>query len=693
MTTTLNQIAVEANRLLEHKEFNKLADLFSKNQLSSGELIVFYKRNEKILSEKKYWQSEMPLFKIDSILASELRVSFLYDYFKNDQFCNQRLNNYLLNRYPDEFIRFIKFTRAFYKSNFWDSLNALEAGFPHLEKEIKQMSIIRHKTNELQKETDQANLELLQFPLEELLVGFCVAHTYFKEQISVVGNKVEETEIEMALVSEINHIINLFFNNQKQGMSFPFNSNSELQEHLRNKMKSSKTDPVLAYLFENMKKMIDRRRLKGRIDLFCCGYFDFRNWESEPYSFKSNDSYSEFVFNNKKSQAEEFYLKDMSLDWSNVTLLKEKRVSGKDEIKSYQYYGIPTQIEYNGKNIDFAKIFKLLSHISVYKGPREPSNVVPDEFEKKFGNNEIISLFDYAEFIDNLSEFFNWEKSECEVLMEFLSTKLDKATECKLWLQNPFIVLNGKILWMSSFLRDRRWDNIILNKIKHEKDFDDTIKDISKNLELRAINLFQKAGFKAFGIQRFKTNSGKRGDVDVVAYKNGCLIVAEAKSGNRSDEFSHATYSEMIKLEGHAAEQLEKIEEYIKEAWEDIKKEHGIETPKPIGKIKLYPLIITDYFEGDLKLYKDKYHKTSLLELDVIISNSKEKLFKTYKQVQMISNSSNKDLKSYRPKVGYDLWNGRSQVSIPQLMEKIEKNSVWEELENIWSFPHFETEL
>lgn len=692
MTTTKNQIVAEATGLLKRKEFNELFKLFLKNQLSSQDLIIFYKRHERVFSEEKYWQSEMPLFKIDSILASDLRVSFLYDYFKNDQFCNQRLNNCLLNRYPDEFIRFIKFTRAFYKSNFWASLNALEADFPHLEKEIKQLSIIRHKTNELQKETDQANLELLQFPLEELLLGLCVAHVNFKKQVSIQGNKVWETKIEMALVDEISRIMHLFFSEKKQSMPFSFNSNSELQELFRNKLKNSKEDSVSMYLYENLQKMIDRKALKGRIDLFCCGYSDFTTWENPPYFIKTNDSYSGFVFNNKKSQAEEFYLSDLSFDLT-PQVLKERRVAGYDEIKSYHYYGIPTEIEYQGKKIDFTKLFKLLKHISVYKGLPEPSNVVPDEFEEKFGNNEAISMFSYNEFIDNLSGFFNLERSECEDLVGFLSTKLDNTGEYHPWLYNPFIVLNGKILWMSSFMRDRRWDNIILNKIKHDKDFGNVINEISKNLELRTISLFKRAGYKAFGIPSFTTKNGRKGDIDVLAYKNGCLIVAEAKSGNRSDEFSHATYSEMIKLEGHAAEQLEKIEEYIKEAWEDIKKEHGIETPKPIGKIKLYPLIITDYFEGDLKLYKDKYHKTSLLELDVIISNSKEKLFKTYKQVQMISNSSNKDLKSYRPKVGYDLWNGRSQVSIPQLMEKIEKNSVWEELENIWSFPHFETEL
>lgn len=692
MTTTLNQIAVEANRLLKHKEFNKLADLFSKNQLSSGELIVFYKRNEKILSEKKYWQSEMPFFGIESVLISDLKTTFLHTYFTCDQYCNTNLNRYFLTHAPDEFFRFIKFTRAFQKNNFWNSLNSLKENFPDLERTLKQLSIIRNKTDEFQIETDRANAELLQFPLEELLLGLSVAHVHFKAHVSIQGNNVWETEIEMALVDEINRIINLFLSEGKQSTSFSFNSNPELQELFRNKLKNSKTDPVSAYLYENLQKMIDRKALKGRIDLFCCGYSDFTTWENPPHFIKTNDSYSGFVFNNKKSQAEEFYLSDLSFDLT-PQVLKERRVAGYDEIKSYHYYGIPTEIEYQGKKIDFTKLFKLLKHISVYKGLPEPSNAVPDEFEKKFGNNEAISMFNYDEFIDNLSGFFNWEKPECEDLVGFLSTKLDNGGEHHTWLYNPFIVLNGKILWMSSFMRDRRWDNIILNKIKHERGFGNIINDISKNLELRTIGLFRRAGYKAFGIPSFTTNNGRKGDIDVLAYKNGCLIVAEAKSGNRSDEFSHATYSEMIKLEGHAAEQLEKIEEYIKEAWEDIKKEHGIETPKPIGKIKLYPLIITDYFEGDLKLYKDKYHKASLLELDVIISNSKEKLFKTYNQVQMISNSSNKDLKSYRPKVGYDLWNGRSQVSIPQLMEKIEKNSVWEELENIWSFPHFGTEL
>lgn len=693
MTTILNKITSSTEVLFKQGKFNELSELFIANNLPFHELIIFYKRKDCIFYDEKYWQSNLPLLYFDKIIESDLKVSLLHAYFKNNNFCNDKINEQLFLINPKEFIRFIKFSRAFYQTNFWNSLVGLEKKFPALEQLVRELTIIRQKTDELHEETQKEDTFLLQFSLPELIVAFALGHHLFKYQDNVAGNKVFQTEIEMALVEEMGRVINLFFTHNKQNVSIQFKDNSELQTHFKSKIKSPKSDSVLSFLLERMQKMIDRKSLQGRIDLYCCGYLDFVNSHDQPYSLRTNQSHAEFVFNNKKSGPEEYYLGDMSLTTS-IEVLKQNRISGEEEIKHFKYYGIPTQINLNGKLIDLRKVFKMVKHFSVYKGPPELSNPAPQYFKNVFGANEPISLFDYSTLIKDMSTFFKWEEKECADMIEFLSTNLDLVkNENENWLANPFIISQGKVLWVGTFLRDRRWENIILNKIKSEKRLERNINTISKNLELNVINLFKSAGFKAFGLKTFRTKSGKSGDVDVLAYRDGCLIIAEVKSGSRSDDFTHARFAEIIRLEGCAAEQLDKIEEYIKEDWEKIKQENNIETRKPSEKIVFYPMIITDYFEGDLGLYKDKYCKTSLVELDVIIHNNKEKLLKSYYLQQFHNNFLNENFNKEKIKIKYDLWNKKKALSAETLINIIESNTVWKEIENIWHLKPIEMNL
>lgn len=692
MTTTLNKISASIEELLKLKKFEEIFNVFTENNLSPEELIVFYKRYKKIQPSKnllfltkEYWHSNLPFLHLQKVIESDLKVTFFNSYFLNDDFCNDNLNKHIFEINKAEFIRFIKFTRAFHKPNFWGSLNNLKYEFTELQNLVHELTVINRKIDKVCADSKNNDDILLKFSLMEIVTGFTILHHSFKHQDNVSGNKGFQTEIEMTLIEELGRIIYTFFNLNKKECTIPFTTNSELHTHFISKINSIGRDLKTSFLFERINEMIDTKALGGKIDWYCCGYAELKIQENESFILETNHSYSDFVFNNKKSTPEEFYIGDVSINSSIKALINNTRASGEDEIKYFEYYGIPTKIEFENRTIDLRKVFKLLKHFSVYKSPSEPSNVVPENFRIVFGGNEAISLFDYTSLINNISIFFEWEKVECEVIMRFLSTNFDIEYKEANWLANPFIISEGKVLWLGTFLRDRRWENIVLNKIKSEKALEPYVKVISKNLELNTINLFKKAGFKAFGIDRFKTTTGRRGDIDVLAYKNGCLIIAEVKSGSRSDGFAHARFSEIVRLEGSAAEQLAKIEEYVKDDWENIKKEFGIESRKPFEKIKVYPMIITDYFEGDLELYKDKYSKVSLLELDVIINNSKERLLKAYYQMQLFSNFNNPNFNTKPIKLNYDLWNGKKNISVESVIDKIDTNAVWKEIGTIWN--------
>jgi len=682
MTPILDSISNEAKRFIKPEEFDSLLFLFQEKQVPSSELIIFYKRNKNFFDSQKFWVSKLPLLHLSEILEGDLKVNFLNSYSSKDAFCNHTLNEELLKLNSSEFIRFSKFNYTFNTPAFWSSFQKLQYEFPQLQNIIKEFSIIRQNLDYLKNETDKENHLILGFSFIEVISAFAMTYEFVKQQSNVIGHKAFQTEIEMALVEETNRIIPLFQKYKKGSVAIPFNTNEELQNYIKSKTGTPVPDENLSVLLESIKKMVSLKGLEGKIDLYCCGYADILNIDKAPYKIKTNRAYSEFVFNNRKTQPEEFYLMDVTLE-TDLETAKLNRVSGENEIKHFNFYGIPTEIEVNGKKIDFAKVFKLVKHFSVYKGPRELSNEVPEKFKKLFGGNEIVSLFDYNQFVTDVSEYFQWEKQECEEIINFFATNPNEENANKIWINNPFIIEDNKILWLGTFLRDRRWENIFLNKIKKELP-SSLSKQISKNLEIKVMELFKGAGFKAFGIPFFKSSSGKSGDIDVLGYFHGNIIIGEVKSGGRSDAFHKARYSEIIKHEGIAIEQLDKIQEYVMENWDKIKEEYNIDGNKSAKDLTFFPLIITDYFEGDLELYKNKYYKTSLLELDVIIKNNKEKLLKNYYMLQFYSNSNNPDFNPKKIKIDYDIWNGKKTLSIDFVFKKIASNAVWKEIGKIW---------
>jgi hypothetical protein len=130
---------------------------------------------------------------------------------------------------------------------------------------------------------------------------------------------------------------------------------------------------------------------------------------------------------------------------------------------------------------------------------------------------------------------------------------------------------------------------------------------------------------------------------------------------------------------------LEKAIHNIKEDWPNLRSKFEISEALKIEDVTIVPLIVTDNFEGDLRLYKDTILKTSLLELEVNFKNNKKDLLEIYFQSQPVMNSLNNELKSNKVNpVNWDLWKERNKCSVENLIENIEHNAVWKELENNW---------
>lgn len=310
-----------------------------------------------------------------------------------------------------------------------------------------------------------------------------------------------------------------------------------------------------------------------------------------------------------------------------------------------------------------------------------------ERFMLHFGSNESITLFDLDKLSVGIQAYFNWTADETKATLSYLTFDIQGKEFPANWLSRPFLKYNNQLLWLGSFLKDRRWDNILLNRIKTEKEHGKQINVISRNFESKIQTLFESKSFKTISGVNFYSSNGQKGDFDVLAFKDNHLFVCEAKIGKRSDDYFQAAYAETMRLEGHAAEQLEKAIANINEDWDNLKKKLGIEENIDLTNVKIIPLIITDYFEGDLQLYKSAVRKTSLLELEVIFKNAKKDLLETYLISRLVLNSNNPNLKQHAPFTNeWDLWSGKANLDVETIIRNIDQNAIWKDMEIIWKF-------
>ncbi len=703
MTEKLKIHSSSIDKALANKDFNSLLKLFANNSFSCTELLVFYKRNEQVLSSQNFWNSELPHFHLQGILETDLKVTFLQLYFSNALFCNHELNKHLLVLAKADYIKHYKLWKAFEYSNFFDSVKQISKSNTELERIVKEFEIIIKAQNRIEVEQKEDEQYFLQFTFDEVALAFTLFYYEFKQHDQILGNKSFQTKIEVALVDEMDRILSLF--KGKPNLTFQFKSNDELQtlyqrneapHHILGK-KGLHVPPEPKYelLYSLINRLIDRNGRRGQIQLYICGYADFESVILNPAPLRTNINYKIFSINDIKSVPEELYFSKNIADRDKNAPKSRTDISSK--LETLKYYGVPELIQINGNSIEIKKVLQLLRHFSVYKGPVERT-IFPDKsfyvtnqgdklFVELFGSNESITLFDFEKLYRGIATYFKWTELETKAILSFLTFDISHQNLPINWESSPFIKCNNHVMWLGSFLRDRRWDNILLNKLKKEPAYNKLVNTFSKNCELRVEELLNSKSFKTLSGLKFRSSNGQSGDFDVLAFRDNYLFVCEVKTGGRSNEFFHAAYSETVRLEGCAAEQLEKAIFNIKDDWENIKTILKIPKELLLDSVKIIPLIVTDYFEGDLQLYKSAYRKVSFLELDVILKNKKQDLMQLYDFIKSNTDSHNPERNRDRSIISnWDLWEGKKELDVETIIRNIEQNTIWKEIEMIWKF-------
>jgi Holliday junction resolvase len=658
MTDKNKLYATEISNFLSNKDYDSIFSLFNSTNYTPAELKIFYKRNKKILTDQNYWISKLPHFYLKEIVEGDFKIEFLQGYFFNNDNCNDEFNKHLTINAKEDFIKFIKLWGVFNKQNFFNSLTVLAKTDSEIERFVKELEIVIKAQERINGQALLAHKELLKYTFGEIVMSFICYLQNYKGSLNSFGNRKNLVATEMQLVNELNGIIKLF--EGKDNMTFEINQESLLNFHL-------------------IDEMIERARQKNIIELYLSGYADFQSVIIIA-PLLTNKNHRNFRINDAKSEPEEFYFFEFNIEYAQLS-----KTDISHSIKFWNFYKLPLRLKMSNDNdyVDMLKVFKLLKHFTV---------------EIQYDN---IRVFEYDKLILSISESFKWHVGEVQLILSFLTFDLLSSKYPGYWIDRPFFRSANKVFWIGPFLRDRRWEIVFLNRIKFEpeKNFKTENgkymkQEIAQNFEKKIEELFKSSGFKTISSLRFKSANEQKGDFDVLAFKDNHLIVCEAKTGLRTDEFVHASKTEAMRLEGKAADQLIKAIHNIKEDWSNLKTKLKLSASLKIEDIEIIPLIITDNFEGDLRLYKKTILKTSLLELEVNLKNKKRELLELYLMEQPDMNSLNKDFKDNNMNsINWDLWNGENECSVKNLIKNIEENAIWKELETVWKFENLSLSL
>lgn len=699
----------DALKLLVSGSFDDAFMLMRDTRISSDDLVVFYQKANAKLKSKKFglfgiggfWLSQLPFFHLDKILISPLRVPFWTGYFSNDRFCNDGLTEYLWHLNKEEFVKHFKLSFKPEWKGFIESIERLSV----LDREaaifFEEIKWVLKELEDIEVEEKEDTDAILQFVFGDVLMGYVLEYYAVKQDKGVEANKEHQTAIEIALIEDLDRVLKEF--SDLKEIQLLFDSNEELQQvfesnrvphkWLEPDKRQGSILPKYAQIHWLIGRAIQRKVRTSNIERYLSGYAKIEITGSG-HTIASNHAFARFLRNDRKGLLEEFYINP-----PNDLMQRNSIVSS---LKTFEFYGFPVELEFPDGTSKLSELLQLLKDFSVYKGPHErqfwgipgnddfrylfTKNEPPKPFSELFGSNESISLFEFEDLKEKIKTYYGWEERKATNLLSLVTLDVAKPVPRR-WLWRPFLRFQDQVVLVGSFMKDRRWENLLLNRLKFEKDIPEITRLLSKGFENVIKAAFDKQGFLTLANHQFRSSTGETGEIDLLALKDNHLYVIEAKQGIRSNDFAHAAGVETIKVDGQAAEQLMKIERYLRKDWDVFEAKWPALGEVDLNTLQLTSLIVTDGFEGDrLEMYHG-IRKLSFLELKVVLSNTKRKLYSDYLRLASArsSNNSNFNIESLDQQFEWDFWDGQTNISGEVLTKRIDDNAVWNEFNQLWN--------
>ena len=690
-----------------------------------------------------FWNSTLTLRWAKELFCSEYAEELLFGFFSKTENYNQRLLKEIAHHNPRQLVRSIKLKKCFLEEELFSMLTFLKlSANPFLNSFYEEISALKKLDEEWLREKTFHQSVLDQFSIEEILVHTVSYFEKFKRSsYSHLGNRAHLVSMEVCLIAVLNNILNerRRSGNKVEGtLSIP-----EIYSLIDRELPPLNTaEGIIRKAYLANETISDTKRLIRealefyfsylhgflyQVDKYCVGLADVVEISNEGVCLSTNTDYQYFKRDDKKNSFVGMYFTHLA---SESEELMEKNRTAKDmneREENLRHAAYMKQLEFMKKNVVKHKRFEIkpeemisflwnLSHWIMPQGrtitavaeeetkegtwvrPVTFKRQIPDKFRKLFPQGYFVA-FDHQVLIKSCEEYFGWERNKCEAIVDYLTLEMTNSQFTFDFPEYPFIKVGSTYLWLSTFLRDRHWFNILscrFHRAIHQ--------DQSKQLEIGISQLFIDAGFSAVASVDYKDDEVR--EIDCLAYKDGCLFVVELKTTYPSEDLIRQSEFDSRRLEHKAVNQLERALKYYESNFDFFRNIQGLKIDREQKHIHVYPLIVTNTFERDKVLKNMKHLKISLFELTIALKNDLYKMLNSkmgclfpddaevgdfvlpFHASELATNPNNPFLKKEKidtSKEACDLYHG-TPVTASGFIDVIAQDKVWKFLDRAYNF-------
>jgi|GEM_PF-2465777 len=696
-----------------------------------------------------FWKSALPGSWTKELLSLPAKMFFLLDYFSKSENVNAVFLQTVAKINPQLLKRAIKLSKVFPNKEHWESFYIFKKHQNHeLKIFYKELEFLRKLVNDWEEKRGFHEGVIQELDDEGILIHSISYFEKLKRSKQTISNQSLLTSYEISLCYVLNDLLNikhaairatgekirnkygiLEFKKVIEDTLPPLNTTEGLIKGAYLPVES--ISPAKKLIRETISFYFSFYAVNYQIDKYLCGYADFETIEGLEATLKTNNFFAIHWRNDKKSWYQENLARNKALQKKEVNSFFSKKIETfeKQTFLSIQtaneywaYLKLPNHIPVKENLVEVKHLFSFLYTFSNYLMPvgrmvryseenhTQPQAVlrrnIPQKFSQLFESNYLYTI-EESELLKNCCKYFGWDEILAISLIDFLTTDLDliDTTSTIDFLAKPLLKIGTQYIWLSSLLKDRKWEVLMHKRCLTENLIDHSV--LSAAIEKGLAENFQQAGFGARHSFKFK-NGDSDGEIDTIAYKDNVLFILELKSTFLDEDLLRYGWYNAIRFEYKASDQLRKTEEYIRTNFEAIKRIPELRIDCRLDELKIIPLIVSNIFEIDDYVFHGEYRKISLFELMVILNND---LYETLNsRLNSVLSGENQDtlfsamMQSFNHNAPHfkkdklkffnaeecNLWSTPKGCSPQDLTEAIDKKMVWNGLDEMIGFDSVE---
>lgn len=631
---------------LENASFSDVSSFIKKNN--------YFSDSRTYSCTELFWQSHIPIKWFNELVKEPYLENLLFAYFsKSNNANNDFIKLFINSKHSVELVRILKLSEAFNMDSHWNTFSVFKNAID-LKVVYKELDYIKAYRQYWKNETVKFENKIKEIDYEDIIIQMISYFEYFKRYSKKTANNAElitsykahlikilETILIIKKKSSAKNKLDCKYNT----VNFKLIAKEQLPptrsiESFKNLhlIPNEKINKQKKNFREVVEFFFAKDNSEYQIQKYLSGLAEFEMIEDLEAELLTNPKYNLYRKTLERGLYDEVFFTNKVIENEDLLkrvreqkdiLLKQFELSICASIEYFNFLKIPTIIFKKGtlEKIDLEKVLILLKSFSLFLMPQGRTIIndeivfrkkAPQRFEDTFDIDYLVS-FEKNELVEKCHQYFEWSRDEIQIIIEYLTTDLNSKKNDKIDIQkSPLIKVGNQYIWLSSFLKDTRWEIILHKKIVNENS--ENLREQPIETEKYISEIFKKAKFGSISSHVYK-NKNVRGEIDILAYKENTLFILELKSTYIEEDIMKTSKYEVLKFNSKASEQLSLAKDYIINNYNELLKCKNLGINCELKDLKIVTIIISNIYQSDNLILRNEHHKISLFELMIVLKN------------------------------------------------------------------------